>query len=131
MENGLASEHLVFSQMSQVTHVDAPTSSSQEEQIEQPANEPNTSFVGSVAAYQNHLADEFKDYENELKGRTKDDVLEELDWEDLEKRYQSEIGPKLADEQQIMEDVHRRFEVSLHRKAKMSKLTNGSNFFSG
>jgi hypothetical protein len=116
MDSVATSEQIGFSQMSQVTRVDAPTSSSQEEQIEQP--EPQTSFVGSVATYQKHLADDCRDYENELKSRSKDDVLDNLNWEDLEKRYQSEIAPKLADEQQIVEDVHRRFEVSQHRRTE-------------
>ena len=70
-------------------------------------------FVENVAAYQKHLEDDFKDYENELKGRERSHELQELDWQDLEDRYQNEISMQIADEEAIMKEFQQRFAVSL------------------
>lgn len=70
-------------------------------------------FVDDVAAYQQHLEAEFKDYEKELESRDRSQELAALDWQELEDRYQKEISPKVADEQKIMEDFHAHFQVGL------------------
>ena len=91
------------------TYTQASTSMPQEELGE---DHSRATFVQSIARYKKHLDDEFQDYENELKSRDRSQELSALDWEELEDRYQKEIGPKIADERQIMEEFQARFNVS-------------------
>jgi hypothetical protein len=75
--------------------------------------QPRTgSFIERVAAYQKSLDEQYKEFETSLKDRDRSQELASLDWEDLEERYQKEIAPKLADEEQIMEDFELRFNVT-------------------
>lgn len=88
------------------------------ETIGEPPTQANTevtipkTFIGSVATYQKHLDDEFEAYENELKSRERFQELRELDWQDLEDRYQKEISLRIADEEAIMREFQERFAVS-------------------
>lgn len=91
---------------------------------------PNT-FVQDIAAYQQCLEAKFQDYENELKSRDRSQELAALDWQDLEERYQKEIGPKIAEEQEIMNEFQARFGVGIFAARPGMRLTSDSNSCSG
>ena len=68
-------------------------------------------FVQSIQEYQKQLDDEFTQFQENLKKRDKKDGLDDLDWDDLERQYFKEIGPKEADEHEIMERLQTYFNV--------------------
>ncbi|EXJ88137.1 hypothetical protein A1O1_05065 [Capronia coronata CBS 617.96] len=70
------------------------------------------SFVRDVDEYQQQLELEFQEFERSLNERNPTEGLEDLDWDDLEARYDKEIQPKITAEQEIMDEFSARFEVA-------------------
>ncbi|KAJ9647644.1 uncharacterized protein PV06_00346 [Exophiala oligosperma] len=54
----------------------------------------------------------FEQFKQSLSERDKTAELESLDWDELELRYQNEIQPKIAAEQDIMDEFQARFQAS-------------------
>ncbi|KIW17024.1 hypothetical protein PV08_04215 [Exophiala spinifera] len=65
-----------------------------------------------IERYQQELQVEFDQFQQSLAERDRTAELELLDWEELESRYQSEIQPKMAAEQEIMDEFQARFQAS-------------------
>ena len=107
---------VVASQAQTQTQTQTPT-----EQTEQ--REQTKTFVQDVQAYQEQLEKEFKQFETSLSERNKKEPLEDLDWEDLERRYQADIGPNEADEQAIIEELQTRFQARQCLHEEVSELT--------
>jgi len=89
---------------------------SQREPIAQnPTNTPTEAnrLVGRIEQYQKGLEEEFQEFEQSLSERDKAADLESLDWNELEKRYNDEIQPKIATEEAIMNEFQTRFQQFL------------------
>jgi len=69
------------------------------------------SFVAQMQLYQQQLEEEYCDFEQSLQDRDHQADLDDLDWEDMESRYNTEIGPKVAAEHDIIEQFAARFQV--------------------
>lgn len=69
-------------------------------------------LVRRIERYQQELQVEFDQFQQSLSERDKTAELEFLDWEELESRYQNEIQPTMAAEQDIMDEFQARFQAS-------------------
>jgi len=73
-------------------------------------SEKNT-FLQEMQSYEQQLELEYQEYEQALPNRDRGVDLEELDWDDLEHRYSSEIRPRIDAEREIMNELGARFQV--------------------
>ncbi|EXJ86939.1 hypothetical protein A1O3_03893 [Capronia epimyces CBS 606.96] len=67
-------------------------------------------LVHEIENYQQQLELEFQEFERSLNERDPAEDLEVMDWDGLEARYDEEIQPKIAAEQEIMNEFSARFE---------------------
>lgn len=84
----------------------------------------NDKFVKEVQEYQGQLEQEFREFEQALAQRDTTAALDPLDWDDLEARYNKEMQPNIAAEQDIMAEFNARFEVCLVGVCSLSLLTD-------
>lgn len=74
----------------------------------------NQSFVTNIDHYQQQLELEFQEFERSLHERNPAEELENMSWDELEARCEEELQPKIALEQEIMDEFSARFEVVSH-----------------
>lgn len=130
-------EPLEDSQVAEQVTVEPEYGSKNSSVLESVHTDPSTqdregsTFSAKIAAYQQELESEFKMYEDSLSTRQVDVELEDLDWDELESRYQAEMKLQVSNEQEIMDDFSVRFQVRSHYPHHECYLTYSSNSYSG
>ncbi|KIX01812.1 uncharacterized protein Z518_09539 [Rhinocladiella mackenziei CBS 650.93] len=75
-----------------------------------PPSTTNDAFAKEIRDHQKKLDFEFQEFERSLDERDTTIDLDPLDWTDLENRYNQEIQPHIAAEQEILNELGARFE---------------------
>ena len=68
-------------------------------------------FNGEVKSYQTKLDQEFEEFKTDLEQRDRSKDLEQLDWDDLERRYTDEISPLISEENEVRARMSQRMQV--------------------
>lgn len=74
-------------------------------------------FQESMKEYQDRLDKEYRLFEQKLKERDRNQELDDIDWDDLENRYHHAMDPKLAAEQDLVNDCSTLFQVCFELSA--------------
>lgn len=68
-------------------------------------------FIHGIQTFEQDLEKEFQQFEQQLEGRDRSAELAALDWNDLERRFTSDLDPLIAQEDQIRQELGQRLQV--------------------
>jgi hypothetical protein len=70
-----------------------------------------STFVQDIESFEKELDNDFKQFEAQLESRDRTAELAALDWDDLERRFTSDLDPLIAQEDRIRQELSQRLQV--------------------